>query len=246
MSARFLVRFDDICPTMNWAVWERVEELLLRHDVKPIVAIVPDNRDPKLAPCAARPDFWDRARGWQRKGWTIGLHGYRHLYEGQSGGIMDVHAGSEFAGVPREVQRERLAAGTKIFAEQELVPAIWVAPGHAFDHATLELLPEVGIRAVSDGFFWRAVNRNGVSWIPQQLWRFRAMPFGLWTVCLHVNNWKEDTLRQFEVALARFAGSLTNVADILAARIPQAGVLDHAFEAAYAQAVRTKFRKREH
>src|SRR4030095_5234660 len=100
----FLVRFDDVCPTMNWSVWARVEEMLGGRAVEAIVALVPEDRDKTTGPSAARADCWHKARGWQRRGWTIGLHGYRHLYEGQSGGILDLHAGSEFAGVPAEVQ----------------------------------------------------------------------------------------------------------------------------------------------
>lgn len=30
---------------------------------------------------------------------------------------------------------------------------------------------------------------RGIMWVPQQLWRFRKMLFGIWTICLHVNRW---------------------------------------------------------
>ena len=79
MPARYLVRFDDICPTMNWAAWSRIETVLDRHGVAPILAVVPDNRDPKLMVDNSRADFWARVRGWQTKGWTIALHGFQHL-----------------------------------------------------------------------------------------------------------------------------------------------------------------------
>ena len=47
-DARFLLRFDDLCPTMNWAMWDAIEAHLVRMEVRPILAVVPDNRDPKL------------------------------------------------------------------------------------------------------------------------------------------------------------------------------------------------------
>jgi predicted deacetylase len=242
MSARYLVRFDDICPTMNWSVWDRVEALLDQHGVKPIVAIVPDNRDPKLAVSEARPDFWERARGWQRRGWAIGLHGFQHLYSSPSGGIIGIHAGSEFAGHDARVQRDKLEAGMKVFREQGLTPKVWVAPGHAFDDTTVRLLPEFGIHTVSDGFYWRSVRRGECAWLPQQLWRFRSLPFGLWTVCLHVNSWKDNTVAQFGRDLGRFASRIVDVDAALARGSPGVGSLDRAFESVYGWAVRAKLR----
>jgi hypothetical protein len=28
-------------------------------------------------------------------------------------------------------------------------------------------------------------DRKGMFWVPQQLWKFRKAPFGVWTVCIH-------------------------------------------------------------
>jgi peptidoglycan/xylan/chitin deacetylase (PgdA/CDA1 family) len=236
------VRFDDICPTMNWRVWDRVEAILERHDVKPIVAVVPDNRDPKLAVAEPRADFWERARGWQARGWTIGLHGYQHLYSHPSGGIVDIHAGGEFAGHDAATQRAKIAAGMEVFGKEGLVPKVWVAPGHAFDETTVALLPEFGIAAVSDGFYWRGVSRGGRPWLPQQLWRFRAMPFGLWTVCLHVNSWKDATLQRFDQMVARFSSSIITVEAALSRPFAPVSPVDRLFESAYGFAVRAKLR----
>ena len=47
-GARYLLRFDDLCPTMNWGMWDRIEELLVKASIRPIVAVIPDNRDPKM------------------------------------------------------------------------------------------------------------------------------------------------------------------------------------------------------
>ena len=46
--ATYLVRFDDICPTMNWEAWEQVENVLVSEGIRPILAVVPDNRDENL------------------------------------------------------------------------------------------------------------------------------------------------------------------------------------------------------
>ena len=48
MAARYLIRFDDLCPSMNWTVWCEVESILQAAGIKPLLAVVPDNADPQL------------------------------------------------------------------------------------------------------------------------------------------------------------------------------------------------------
>jgi predicted deacetylase len=190
MPATYLVRFDDICPTMNWTAWDRVERILRTADVKPIVAVVPDNRDPHLRVEAARPQFWRRVRAWQRDGWTIGLHGYQHRYETADAGIVGRNRYSEFAGLPEDVQRLKIERALAIFESEGVTPDVWVAPAHSFDTVTLRVLAANGVRRISDGYGLRPwTDRNGMLWVPQQIGRFRALPAFVWTVCLHHNGW---------------------------------------------------------
>ena len=74
MKSKYLIRFDDICPSMNWDVWDEIESILLERNIKPIIAIIPDNHDSKLEITRKNDLFWERARKWQEFGWTIGLH----------------------------------------------------------------------------------------------------------------------------------------------------------------------------
>ena len=208
MSAQFLVRFDDICPTMNWSVWEPVERALRANGVKPILAVVPDNQDPKLRCGRPRADFWDQMRRYRDEGWAIAWHGYQHVYETRDAGVIGVKPQSEFAGLDAGRQYQKLESAHRIFREQEIEPRVWVAPGHSFDYLTVKLLAEFGVRIISDGFFTRAVEDRGALWIPQQLWRFRPFSFGLWTVCCHINAWTERNIRDFAAALERFRGQI--------------------------------------
>ena len=91
----FVLRFDDICPTMRWDIWSEIEEALVSSGVKPILAIVPDNRDLVLQRGPPARDFWQRARHWQDLGWTIALHGYQHLYVARDGGLVTRRKKSE-------------------------------------------------------------------------------------------------------------------------------------------------------
>jgi predicted deacetylase len=211
MAPRYIVRFDDICPTMNWTVWDEVEAVLIDHGVRPLLAVVPDNRDPGLAVAPERSDFWDRVRQWQSASWTIALHGHQHVYKTNDAGVLGFNAFSEFAGVPREQQEEGLRAALAIFEAQGVQTDTWIAPAHSFDETTLELLPRFGFHRISDGFFARpGIDRRGLLWIPQQLWRLAWRPAGVWTVCYHINAWSRDDVTTLRRDLARFAAHTTD------------------------------------
>lgn len=215
MGGSYLLRFDDICPTMNWECWSEIEACLAAAGVRPILAVVPDNRDEKLAVDEPRNDFWERVRTWQSWGWTIALHGYQHLYVTRDAGVMGINAYSEFAGLSRCEQAEKLDRGLEIFASEGVRPEAWVAPGHSFDAITVSLLVERGIRLISDGFsFHPYVNAEGVVWIPQQIWRFRRVPFGVWTVCAHHNSWNDGDLLAFKSSISRYRASIISVEDV--------------------------------
>jgi peptidoglycan/xylan/chitin deacetylase (PgdA/CDA1 family) len=214
-KARYLIRFDDICPTMNWEVWDAIEAKLIQHEVRPILAVVPDNRDPKLIVASPRTDFWERVRGWQSRGWTIALHGYQHLYVNKHPGIMRLTHQSEFAGLPREIQEAKLRQGLAIFAEQSVRADAWVAPSHSFDHTTVALLVKLGIPVISDGLWSRPfADQAQTLWIPQQLWDFVEKPNGIWTVCYHHNGWDERQLEKFRNMLEEHAADVTDVPEM--------------------------------
>src|SRR4051794_35356495 len=62
-GARYLVRFDDICPGMNWPVWREIEKILADTGVKPMLAVVPSNEDAHLDVGPREPRFWEHVRG---------------------------------------------------------------------------------------------------------------------------------------------------------------------------------------
>jgi len=214
---QYILRFDDICPTMNWAVWERIEDGLRQYNVRPILAVVPDNHDPKLMVDSPRPDFWERVRQWQADGYTIALHGYQHLYVNRNWGLMKLTPQSEFAGVSREEQEAKLRAALAIFSREGVRAECWVAPAHSFDRTTVAVLAELGVRVISDGLEplpYR--DSRGVIWVPQQLWNFRRKPAGVWTVCQHHNGWSEEDCDRFLRNLATFAPQMSDLSAIAA------------------------------
>ncbi len=217
MSARYLLRFDDICPTMNWKVWRKIETALLAYQIKPLLALVPDNRDPQLCVAPAHENFWDEARRWQSMGWTIGLHGYQHLYVTDNAGLLGLNARSEFAGLSAFEQQEKLQNALAVFQREHVTPEIWIAPGHSFDENTVAALRKFGVHSVSDGFFlYPHCDTNGMFWLPQQLWRFRKMPFGVWTICFHHNHWQAVDVARFTRMIEERRAEFTCVAEMRA------------------------------
>lgn len=214
MSARFLMRFDDLCPTMNWDAWDGIESVLVRSDVRPILSVVPDNQDPKLNVGSPRPDFWERVRSWQKRGWSIGLHGYQHKYVTQDPGLVGLNTRSEFAGLPIAVQGEKIDRALQIFHEHNVRPDLWIAPGHSFDRSTIEVLRARGIRTISDGLFVSPVTWHGMVWIPQQLWRFRNIPTGVWTVCFHPNSFADAEHDSMARDVREFRDRLVSLQDV--------------------------------
>jgi peptidoglycan/xylan/chitin deacetylase (PgdA/CDA1 family) len=245
VSARYLVRFDDICPTMNWSAWSRIEDILGGLGIAPLLAVVPDNQDSKLKVHAPRADFWQWVRERQAAGWCIALHGYQHYYETRSAGIMGINAYSEFAGLPEAAQRDKLTRALAIFANNGVRADVWVAPAHSFDAVTVNLLLELGVGTISDGFYFRPVSYMGAYWIPQQLWHFRPMPGGLWTVCLHCNRYGESEIAQLRRWLSDYAHAITSVGEVRRIYPPRAGTwVDRTFAALlpHVQAARRRVR----
>jgi hypothetical protein len=204
VTARYLIRLDDACATMDHRRWAEVERVLDRHSVKPIVAVVPDNRDPALAVAERDDRFWDKVRAWVAKGWTLAMHGNTHVMQPTSAKLLvPFYQRSEFAGRSLEDQAEQIRSAWSLFLAQGVAPRVWVAPAHSFDVLTLEALrAETTISVVSDGIACDTYTEFGFRWIPQQLWNLSKRPFGVWTVCLHPNQMSEAELEVFDRALS--------------------------------------------
>lgn len=238
-----MVRLDDACPTMRRETWGPLESLLDELAIKPVVGVVPENRDPQLVCSPADTDFWGRVVHWQSKGWDIALHGQHHAYhpippDGKP--ILRLNDQSEFVGLPLDEQKRRLSAGYAKMVEAGVHPRIFMAPSHTFDLLTLQALREAtDIRIIADGHALRAFNAEGFTWIPQQLWRYRDMPFGVWCICLHPNTMSQADLRRASADLRRHAARFIS-ATVALEEARQRTLLDHAFAAAFRIALKIK------
>jgi len=213
----YLIRFDDICPTMNWATWTKIDEILTTEEIKPILAVIPNNRNPEFFIEKEIKDFWDYIKKKQKQGWSIGIHGYQHVYVTNCSGILGLNPFSEFAGLPEEEQEAKISSAIEIFGTNGVEPELWIAPAHSFDEVTIKVLKKHGITIISDGFSLYPYVDNGVLWILQQLWRFpkRKMPFGVYTVLFHHNSWTERNLLTFKKDIKRYRERITDLKTVI-------------------------------
>jgi predicted deacetylase len=204
LSAQYLIRLDDACDTMDRNKWHLIERVLDQHAIKPIVAVIPDNRDPALVFGERDEVFWNKVRTWAMKGWTIGMHGHTHVMHSTDGEVLvPFYARSEFVGLSLQDQAVKIRTAWQLFLDERIVPEVWVAPAHSFDVLTLEALrAETSIRVVSDGIAWDTYYEHGFHWIPQQMWRLAHRRTGLWTVCLHPNDMSEAAIASLDQVIA--------------------------------------------
>ena len=215
MPAQYLFRLDDASPYMNSRKWEEFFTLFDAFHAKPIVAVIPFNRDPMLTHGPRNDLFWDSVREWQAKGYAIALHGYEHVYTTTKRGLVGVNDFSEFAGVSAELQATMLAEAYRKFEEEGVVPDIFVAPGHTFDENTLRALRSVTrIRYISDGFYRYPVERDGFRWIPQQLPHPTLKRKGVWTVCYHPETANAGEIRELQDFLSRHSDLVVGHAEL--------------------------------
>ena len=229
--AKYLLRLDDLCPTFSRQRWMPFQALTKEFRLKPILAIVADNRDPELQISTPDRDFWEQMQALESAGAAIGLHGYHHLCLSRGRGLLGLHRATEFAGVEMRTQRAWIGEGLRILRSHGLDPRIWVAPRHGFDRNTLEALRAEGLPVLSDGFGSAAFLREGVTWIPQQLWRPVEKASGLWTICVHSNTARDEEITALRKFLASHAAQFTSVDEVLVRFQPATLTLAERFQA---------------
>ncbi len=220
--AQYLIRFDDLCPTMLRDQWERFSSLLAHYDVSPILAVVPDNQDADLQLQTSDPEFWDRMRSCEAAGATIAMHGYRHLCISRGKSTLSLHQETEFAGVNESQQRKWIRCGLEILRGYGLNPRLFVAPRHGFDRSTLRALASEGLGVLCDGLAPRTFTRDDILWIPQQLWEPVNRSTGLWTICIHTNTATAALEQRLEEFLGANAKQFTTFDKVIADQYPDA------------------------
>ena len=202
---KYLLRLDDACPKRDIEKWDRIEYLLDKYGVKPLVGIIPDCKDSTFEHYTIDERFWaERVVNWNQKGWILALHGYEHIFHTKNAGINPVNNYSEFAGLPLDEQINKIRKGVQILREHSIEPQVFFAPAHSFDKNTIEALKqESNIRIISDMPANKPFTKYGMTFVPQQSGKVRELPFAVQTFCYHPNIMKDSDFDELEAFLQK-------------------------------------------
>ena len=212
----YLIRLDDASEYMDVEKWARLEFLLAKYGVKPIVGVIPNNQDKTLVNKYRRDsEFWNKVQAWNAKGWSIALHGYTHEYVSGDGGMNPVNDRTEFAGLALTAQREKIQRGIHIFHAHQIEPKIFFAPFHTFDGNTIKALKEESkIRIISDTVANDIYKMDELYFIPQQSGHAQRLPFKVTTFCYHPNTMTDNDFTMLENFFIRNKEKFITVDDL--------------------------------
>lgn len=213
---QYLIRLDDLCHTSNLDKWRRFFNLFDRYGIKPVIAAIPNNKDPKLALCGGfNHNYWQLIRDLQENKYAIAMHGFEHRYLNTNSGILKQNMRSEFAGLPLYVQERKIIEAVEIFERENIKSDIFVAPAHSFDLNTLKALKKYSnISIISDGLSTSPYTRHGFKWIPVQLSEVKLKPSNTWTFNYHPETCSTDDFEKLEVFIHQHHKSFVSLSQL--------------------------------
>ena len=115
-----LIRMDDICENMNWELMDKCELLFDKYKIKPLLGVIPANKDPELLAYPKRI-ILGKVKNWKNKGWEITMHGYNHLYTQKSdkNDVFNYGGKSEFYGLEYSKQLSKIELGLSEFQKRK-------------------------------------------------------------------------------------------------------------------------------
>ena len=218
IEKKVLLRFDDICPTMNWEQWGRAKQLMDEVGVIALLGVIPDCQDPDLLIDKPRADFWEYLKSLQRQGYTIAMHGYHHVFDIQASGLSTPRKQSEFAGLPFEVQYKKIYEGKKLLKEHGIETDIFFAPAHSYDENTLKALAANGFRYLSDGKSSHAYVWHGIKLLPcRASGAAKIGKEGYFTSVFHAHEWsrpeKRYDMESFIYTINNYSSNIVNFSE---------------------------------
>ena len=205
-----LIRLDDIAENMNWNLMEKSELLFEKYGIKPILGVIPNNKDNELLSYSKKNNFWEQVRNWRDKGWEIAMHGYTHVYDKicKNEDYFNYGGGSEFCGHTLETQISRIKNGLQKFKNEKIKIRSFFAPNHTYDKNTFIALKNFRINEVIDGYGLMPYIENDIKFIPQLFYKVFALPFGIQTLQIHLNYWEQKDFDNFEKFIKKHSNKI--------------------------------------
>jgi len=199
-NTKILIRLDDIAENMNWGLMKKSELLFEKYGIKPVLGVIPNNKDNKLLSYPKKNDFWNQVRIWRDKGWEIAMHGSTHVYDKicENKDYFGYSGESEFCGHSLETQTSKIKNGLKKFNDEKIEIRSFFAPNHTYDMNTFVALKNSGISEIIDGYGLMPYTENGLKFIPQLFYKIFMLPFGIQTTQIHLNYWNQKDFDIFE------------------------------------------------
>ena len=208
-----LIRMDDIAENMNWHLMDKCELLFDKYQIKPLLGVIPKNRDPELLKYNKNYDFWKRVTDWKHKGWEITMHGCNHLYSQKSdkNDIFNYGGNSEFYGLDYQSQLDKIKIGLEEFKKREIKIRSFFAPNHIYDNNTLAALKNSGIKIIIDGYGLFPYYKDEILFVPQLFYKEIFLPFGIQSTQIHINYWNDDYFKNFEIFINKNYEKIINL-----------------------------------
>ncbi len=209
-----LIRMDDITECMNWEKMNKCEDLFDKYKIKPLLGIIPINKDPELLKFPKNIDFWNRVSNWKNKGWEITMHGYNHLYTQRSDKKKDLFnygGNSEFYGLDYNTQLNKIKKGLEEFKKRNINIRSFFAPNHIYDENTLKALKNSNIKIIIDGYGLFPFYKNDILFIPQLFYKEIFLPIGIQSTQMHINDWNDESFKKFEEFIEKNKPKIVNL-----------------------------------
>ena len=210
-----LIRLDDIAENMNWDLMNKCEALFDKNNIKPLLGIIPNNKDNELLSFGKNENFWNKVREWEKKGWEIAMHGYAHTYDHETNknDFFNYGGKSEFYGHEYEEQIKKINKGLKKFNEEKINIKTFFAPNHTYDLNTFRALKQSGIKNIIDGYGLIPYSEHGLNFIPQLFYKEIMLPFGIQSTQIHLNTWQDKEFDIFRFFVEKNKGNFISFSE---------------------------------
>lgn len=214
------VRFDDICPTMDWEAFHKATELMDKYHIHPLLGVIPNNQDKELFIDPPRQDYWDCLKSLQSKGYILAMHGVYHKYtQFSKRGMVNSGKKSEFVGLSYQEQYNLIKQGKDILKYHGIDTAIFFAPSHSYDRNTLKALAANGFRYISDGKSNKPYILDGIVCIPCKSFGVpKVGGKGIYIAVNHAHEWrredKKDDWTRFEKFCKSYSGEIVSYEEL--------------------------------
>ena len=212
-----LIRIDDIAANMNWNYMDKCEKIFDDLKIKPLLGVIPNNKDPELLRYQLNEKFWDRVRDWKNKGWEISMHGLSHLYAIKTNkkDYFNYGGDSEFYGLDFDIQKNKIKLGIEKFKNEKIKVRSFFAPNHTYDLNTLRALRESGIKIIVDGYGLFPYSEHDLFFVPQLFYKEIFLPFGIQSTQIHLNYWSDEYFDSFKKFIFKNKENILDLEQIL-------------------------------